>query len=338
MLAGKRALLGIWAVIAVVLAGAVTGLPAVAGTGRPTAPTALAGSLSGVAAVSATDAWAVGSSRAYGVSSGSKTLILHWNGKVWKQVPSPGPKGSWLYGVAAVSATDAWVVGTIYSNGNTRDKTLILHWNGASWKQVPSPSPEIISALSGVAAVSATDAWAVGGSTNVVAGSPIRRSVPGPQTLLLHWNGKVWKQVASPGAGLTAVTFLSARSGWATGSTGDATLVLQWNGASWKRVPSPGPGVGGPGTSGPHGVAAASARDAWVAGNSYTFPATFKTVILHWNGTSWKRVLSPSPTASVLFGVAAVSATDAWAVGESGVTSTSRTLILHWNGKAWSTE
>jgi hypothetical protein len=39
-------------------------------------------------------------------------------------------------------------------------------------------------------------------------------------------------------------------------------------------------------------------------------------VILHWNGTAWKRVPSPSLTGS-LSSVAAISSGDAWAVGDA---------------------
>ena len=64
--------------------------------------------LSGVAATSATNVWAVGW---YSNSAGSVlTLIEHWNGTAWTQVPSPSPGGrarsNWLLGVSATSAID----------------------------------------------------------------------------------------------------------------------------------------------------------------------------------------------------------------------------------------
>jgi hypothetical protein len=57
-------------------------------------------------------------------------------------------------------------------------------------------------------------------------------------------------------------------------------------------------------------VAATSVRNAWAVGGG------FRTVILHWNGTAWKRVPSPSLTGS-LSSVAAISSGDAWAVGDA---------------------
>jgi hypothetical protein len=49
-----------------------------------------------------------------------------------------------------------------YDNGPAQN-TLILHWNGTTWAQVPSPSPgDSSNTLWGVAATSASNAWAVG--------------------------------------------------------------------------------------------------------------------------------------------------------------------------------
>jgi hypothetical protein len=60
----------------------------------------------------------------------------------------------------AVSPTNIWAVGA-FSDGSGF-QTLILHWNGSKWVHVPSPSPGSSNDLNGVAASSATNAWAVG--------------------------------------------------------------------------------------------------------------------------------------------------------------------------------
>ena len=76
-------------------------------------------------------------------------------------------------------------------------------------------------------------------------------------------------------------------------------------------------------------VAATSVRNAWAVGGGP------RTVILHWNGTAWKRVPSPSLAGS-LSSVAAISGGDAWAVGDTSTQpGRGAPLILHWNGKAW---
>ena len=276
--------------------------------------------LSGVAAVSAGSAWAVGN------TGTGKSLILRWNGKTWKQVPSPNPTPpDFLTGVAAVSARDAWAVGET-TPGGFNYKTLILHWNGTTWKRVPSPSPGGDGTLSGVAATSASNAWAVGGAG------------------ILHWNGKTWKRVPAPSSagGLLGVAATSASNAWAVGgysnsplSGHEKTLILHWNGKTWKQVPSPSPAA----ISGLSGVAATSATNAWAVGGSVSGPSEIsKTLILHWNGKTWKQVPSPNPSSDGidLFAVAATSTRDSWAVGGYGQNFTPhKALILHWNGTAW---
>jgi hypothetical protein len=218
-----------------------------------------------------------------------------------------------LSGVTALSATDAWAVGDSYTN---LDNTLILHWDGRSWTRVPSPNPgesgQFGSGLLAVSAVSASDAWAVG------------IEFPAQSSVILHWDGSSWKQVASPGILLSGVSTVSATDAWAVGSCCGgrlvSSLILHWDGSSWKIVKSLGGG------SSVSGVSALSATDAWAVGSS----RSKRSLILHWDGRSWRQVASPNPSThgNGLEGVSARSSTDAWAVGGAG-------LFLHWNGKSW---
>jgi hypothetical protein len=289
------------------------------------------GVLSAVAAVSASDAWAVGTTSI----TGGKTLILHWDGRSWQRVASPTPgagrSGDQLVGVTASSGASAWAIG---STGSGR--TLILHWNGSRWQQAPV---SIRGGLFAVTMLSARSGWAVGVrdiGTSFNTGS-----------LILRWDGTTWKRVPSPRvrahffAFVGGVTATSARSAWAVGDSTNCgcgpglSLTWHWNGTTWKRVPSPSPG-GGTSLTGVAAIPGSS--DVWAAGVSGEGDSPTKTVILRWNGTAWKRVPSPSPRASSsLSGVAAVSPGLAWAVGSAGNRSSngSTTVILRWDGKAW---
>jgi hypothetical protein len=127
-----------------------------------------------VSARSTNDVWAVGAS-----NNGGNSLILHWDGTSWSVVPSPNIP-DWtnqLQSVTAVAADDVWAVGVAHftwyiSDGDpiTSSQTIIQHWNGTAWSIVPSPNPgdgnnyygTITNELYGVAAVSASDVWAVG--------------------------------------------------------------------------------------------------------------------------------------------------------------------------------
>ena len=90
-------------------------------------------------------------------------------------------------------------------------------------------------------------------------------------------------------------------------------------------------------------VSADSATDAWAVGSYADSSQVSHSLTLHWNGSTWSRVTSPSPSRSTagygtyLLGVSAVSPTDAWAVGYyRNSTGGAHPLILHWNGSTWS--
>jgi len=191
--------------------------------------------LSGVAADSAGAAWAVGFN---GPGATNKTLILRWNGTGWKQVPSPSPGApnpDTLRGVAAGPAGTAWAVGcTTCATASGFNGPLIEGWNGKAWAQMPTPglgAPGGI--LAGVAAVSATSAWAVGGTESGVGTSEVIT------TLIARWNGTKWTRMPSPspagGAALSGVAAVSASRAWAVGQTrAGKTLIERWNGTAWK--------------------------------------------------------------------------------------------------------
>jgi hypothetical protein len=288
-------------------------------------------SLWGVAVLSPCNAWAVGD------YDPGQTLVVHWDGASWTQVPSPDPATpSRLFGVHALSASNVWAVGE-YFDGSIY-KTLIVHWNGSAWTQVPSPdvSGATQNVLKAVRGSSATNVWAVGyfvNSNNV------------DQTLILHWNGSAWKLVPSPDPSgpaldqeLTSVASDSAQDAWAVGFyyTGlDKSMILHWNGSSWKQVTSPNPGSQGTFL---YGVRSTSASSAWAVGSDFNGTAD-KTLIVRWDGSAWKQMTSPNPGGATqnndLSSVAVTSATDAWAVGDYDSGTGTRTLALHWDGSAW---
>jgi len=279
--------------------------------------------LYGVSADSATDAWAVGSYQTGG--DVYKTLILHWDGSDWSQVPSPNPSAqqNHLNAVAAVSPKDAWAV------GQTPSGTLIVHWNGAKWSRVKSPSPGTDINLSGVAvsATSAKSAWAVGSDYGTA-----HEYV----TLILHWNGTKWTQVKSPSPGtddyLSAVSAPSTNNAWAVGGTSQGstedTLILHWNGTKWSQVKSF--SVSG----GLASVSSASSSTGWAVGSDGD---THQTIIAARSGSTWSTEASPNPSATdnYLNGVSAVSPTSAWAVGYETQSSDQYMLIAHWSGTMW---
>ena len=273
------------------------------------------------AAISASDVWVAGSA-------------LNPARSAWTPIPTPNPRRpEYFRGVSGSSSDDVWAVG-VGTGALGEDVTYVNHWDGSSWSIVPSSNPGEEGFLRSVTALSPTDAWAVGfgsePSSNFHAWS-------------VHWDGTQWLHVATPFPArssiseLDGVAAVSSTDVWAVGHvTIDAahvrTLIEHGDGSSWSMVPSPNrPGV----TNQLTAVAAVAADDAWAV--SYSGPANSvgRTLVEHWDGTSWTIVPSPSTGSDQLLSVAAVTATNVWAVGWRGTFPEERTLIEHWDGSSW---
>jgi hypothetical protein len=294
--------------------------------------------LHSVAAVSANDVWAVGSS--HNGSLPSRTLIQHWDGAQWTIVSSPSPDTQFneLRSVAALSVNDIWAVG--YRGGTRTEtpiETFILHWDGAGWRQVASPNISGgANQLFGITAIAANDIWAVG----IVAGAP----------LAMRWNGNAWSIVPvqrNGGLGtekLTAVSGTASNDVWAVGdgkgifTNQTFATIRHWDGARWtekvcRAASSSNPPEGYEG-GGPDayftGVAAAGGNDVWAVGVRGSGP-----MILHWDGQAWTTVTHPRafPNSATLRAVTTLSGGSAWSVGieievsPSGSVTPERTLI-----------
>ncbi len=165
------------------------------------------GILYGVTAIATNDVWAVG------VIGCGGTLTEHWDGSQWSIIPSPNPMPdvNYLYAVTAIASNDVWTVG--------EGKDLVPpfvpiteHWDGTSWTAVPAPAQNHSSGMTGVAAASTNNIWAVG---YLFIGS---KQGTVPQTY--HWDGTSWTSIPNPGIGnsvLNAVAVTSAGDFWAVG-------------------------------------------------------------------------------------------------------------------------
>lgn len=162
----------------------------------PGTPDTLYGDL-GITAAPAGRAWLI-------ASPIPSSQLFAWNGTRWGQQAYPCPAPVCILGqIRARTGSDAWAVGN-YVNQSGSGGPLALHWTGRSWRETAVPFVRF-GYLTGVFAVSRSNAWAVGAVFNT-------------RTMLLyHWNGTAWRRVRTP-AGLTAPA-----PGEGTGITGDAT-------------------------------------------------------------------------------------------------------------------
>ena len=190
-----------------------------------------------------------------------------------------------LAAVAVVSPRDVWVIGPD-GNASKGAPLVVAHWDGSKLRSYRVfPSLPRSSVLSGISAVSSNDVWAVGEA--------------GKNPVAVHWDGHRWQRAQLPSikdGGLSDVTAVSATDVWAVGNagslSGSRSLVMHFNGRRWRVVDMAGVG---PRASGLSSIDAASARDVWAAGaKGLDAGASYgwSDLVLHWDGSSWKQVVS----------------------------------------------
>jgi hypothetical protein len=286
--------------------------------------------LNGVAAVSSSEAWAVGYTAGDPATYTSTTLAEHWTGSAWSVVPSPNPSKDPLYGanqlydVRAFAPDDVWAAGWQWTQIGSAP--LIEHWDGRAWKESPTPDDEYreFQALDGT---SSTDIWAVGHAFTFSNGN---------QSLIMRWDGSSWTVVPTPVLPdvnyLNDVVVISATDAWAVGFTIPANLDIQphylhWNGSTWAVVPSPH-------LSSTHNyvqsVAAVSANRVWAAGYR-TLNGHIVSFVERWDGIRWR--IDPTPNlpggANYLSDVTVDPGGGLWSAGYFYPPSGIRTHILH---------
>ena len=201
-----------------------------------------------------------------------------------------------------------------------------------AWGTTSSAAAGALGQLFGVAAASHTDVLAVGGFN------------PGetPTTVLTrpyaeHWTGAAWSATGVPlgqvypsgqqAAQLNGVTEPALGNGWAVGTVSDTsslasqTLAVHWDGTAWTRSPTPDPA--GPALPNQlNAVAARAVGDVWAVGGDGYNPA--RSLVLHWNGGTWRQVKVPN--IGTLYAVA-VAPGRVWIAGGNQVEQI--------NGAAW---
>jgi hypothetical protein len=185
--------------------------------------------LDGVDMVSATDVWAVGGFSQHG---STRTLVLHYDGRAWKRVPSPnvGTASDVLVGVSAVPNTGrVWAVGS-HGPGNV---PLTERYRGTEWRAVPVRQPSR-GWLGSVEALHPADVWAVGHTSG--------------RALIEHWDGNRWtvarnqRRSGATKAFLFDVDAASGTGAWSVGQDSKGALIKHWDGTAWRvqKVPDTG--------------------------------------------------------------------------------------------------
>ncbi len=278
--------------------------------------------LLGVSAVSPEEIWTVGSTVDPGTGRTS-ALVGRWTPGLEVLRAAPADPAADVVLAAVAGAGDVvWAVGRV-SDGVGGTRTRIERYRRSApagpGEVVGSPAVDRECALLGVAMVSDTEGWAVGGS-GPGGGQDFTR------TLIAHWDGEVWSRTPSPDPGtttnqLTAVAARTADDVWAVGhsrskETGGLSegLVLHWDGRAWSQIPVPSSAMGGVELL---DVAIAGPDSVWVAGTSGSSPnaggPSEAAFALHWNGSAWQTIWSRGT--SEFTGVSVRSEDEVWFAG-----------------------
>jgi photosystem II stability/assembly factor-like uncharacterized protein len=216
-----------------------------------------------------------------------------------------------LYGVKALSSSEAWAVGNYGAIYHTAD-------GGRTWEPRDSGTK---SPLFSIDFADAEHGWVVGRSGEILATSDA---------------GKTWKPQKTPIADrkhFFRVRAIDARQAWAVGDWGAIAVTID-GGATWTDRSLPTLAIFPPETRPDrneklvledvvlYDVAWPDARHGYIAGEFATFLATSD------GGATWtKRTM---PTEKTIFGLAFRSPEEGWAVGIDG-------LVLHTTdgGRSW---
>ncbi|MBA3463425.1 MAG: hypothetical protein H0T46_25950 [Deltaproteobacteria bacterium] len=223
---------------------------------------------------------------------------------------------SLLYGVAAVSPSEAFVVG---------DGGVILHRRDNAWTRMTSGTTQH---LRGVWAASPTDVWAVGHAgtilryngtswsavTGVTTSDCVAVWGSGPSDVWVassgranHWNGSQWTYNSVTGT-LLGLSGTGANDVWLATENG---YLKHYTGTTW-------------GTVMPAGGGAQTFAVLALPGVVWTGNITPGSETLRYNGTAW----TPHGTSSTIFqSYFGTEANNVWAAGSA--------KVGHWTGTTW---
>jgi hypothetical protein len=242
-----------------------------------------------------------------------------------------------LHDISMVSPTEGWAVGYATPADDPNTPTAVLmHYARGIWSRIHTT---IQGRIKSISMVSASNGWAVS-----------------EDGVMLHYDGKTWKQSAGVAGSLHRVQMVSATDGWAIGDGYDptkATGIWHYDGQAWTPQPLPASLNLGfeKNTLELFGLSMLSASDGWAVGY-LIFPSTESyptippsSVILHYTGGHW--IIDSTIKGASLQSISMASTDDGWAAGHTdtytpsnaggtpGTTDSITGLLLHYTGGQW---
>lgn len=249
----------------------------------------LSAELTDIAAVSADEGWAVGTSQNDDGGGDTEQVLLHRAGGKWERSPLPDGAGeATLSQVEGSGPENVWLFGR---QTGGEGAPLAFRWDGKKWQSVDAPASD--------------DAWGGQRSAAVLAADDVW--LLGAEKTAHHWDGQKWTESELP-AHATAVSGTGPDDVWAVGhrDTGDdgggplsQPAAMHWDGTEWKSTKTPEYNFPDPAppeeTASLDSVVAVSGKEVWAVG-SHTFnhgeggpEPEEENILLRWDGTKWEK-------------------------------------------------
>ena len=344
---------------ALVLAGSAVALvggmlPAQAATTgwRPVATVSVKGDitlLTGVDAVSKSDAWAVGGA-ATTRDKRPVGIVEHWAGRSWRRVALPAAvaktwnrhSGLAFPVVGASSATNVWAFSQNLASTNPAG---YLRLNGHKWSVGTLPGTRLASGhfviITATRVISTKDVWVFGGKLNATA------TTLSFTPYAAQYNGHKWTSKSIPGAGaVVGVSEISAGNMWAAigtpqvfatpGQSASTPSVAHWNGKAWAAAAVQPTSSELPAGATLDSILASRGGHVWIGGGATNAKGGTSEFAAELTGSTWKVSTLPATASTGDFSLTSM-APDGhggiWGIG--GGLSAPSARIWHFTGGAW---
>jgi hypothetical protein len=256
-----------------------------------------------------------GTAWAGGLGHSQTPVLYHLSGGKWHLVSLPGSSGTFVSNLSASSASNVWAT--------LENEPLVARLTPAGWVTTSFANGQDDILFNGVVTTGPTNAWVFIDDYTLSA------------FYAEHFDGLAWTRVALPAmVNCNCATHEASASSpsnvwtWATTTTG-AFVTMRYNGHAWGVVEVPARVLpSGHNVEGQQ-ILAMSASNVWASATDSMAPKA--VILLHWNGSAWRKVGGKPPLGPLSGPIASDGSGGVWLVAQNATSS----FFLHYARGKW---